>query len=187
MRELPAFERSKTAQGHGFVWSLANRILESLSAARKGRRLLKESLRRDAPRSRWSVPRRRGNASMGKSYHWTPHPGVRTDLVLRLRVPCGVVVAITPFNFPLNLVCHKVGPALAAGNAVIIKPPSDTPLSALKLVEILLEAGLPPLAIHCVTGGGRLIGEALCSNPRVRKISLRGAPRWKREFARSPG
>ena len=63
---------------------------------------------------------------------------------LRSRVPCGVVVAITPFNFPLNLVCHKVGPALAAGNAVIVKPASDTPLSALRLVEILLEAGLPP-------------------------------------------
>ena len=50
-----------------------------------------------------------------------------------LRIPCGVVIAITPFNFPLNLVCHKVGPALAAGNAVVIKPASDTPLSALKL------------------------------------------------------
>ena len=54
-----------------------------------------------------------------------------------LRVPCGVVAAIAPFNFPLNLVCHKVGPALAAGNSVIVKPASDTPLSALKLTEIL--------------------------------------------------
>ena len=60
-----------------------------------------------------------------------------------LRVPCGVVAAIAPFNFPLNLVAHKVGPALAAGNSVIVKPASDTPLSALKLTEILLEAGLP--------------------------------------------
>ena len=66
-------------------------------------------------------------------------PGQTWHLAFTLRVPCGVVAAIAPFNFPLNLVCHKVGPALAAGNSVIIKPASDTPLSALKLTEILLE------------------------------------------------
>ena len=92
-----------------------------------------------------------------------------------LRIPCGVVVAITPFNFPLNLVCHKVGPGLAAGNSVIIKPATDTPLSALKLTELLLEAGLPPEAIQCVTGSGGQIGDALCSDSRVRKISFTGS------------
>ena len=92
-----------------------------------------------------------------------------------LRVPCGVVAAITPFNFPLNLVCHKVGPALAAGNAVIIKPASDTPLSALKLTEIFVEAGLPAEAIQCVTGSGGVIGDAISSNPKVRKISFTGS------------
>ena len=66
-------------------------------------------------------------------------PGWTGQLGFTLRVPCGVVAAISPFNFPLNLVCHKVGPALAAGNSVIVKPATDTPLSALKLVEILLE------------------------------------------------
>ena len=92
-----------------------------------------------------------------------------------LRVPCGVVVAITPFNFPLNLVCHKVGPALAGGNAVIIKPASDTPLSALRLTEILLEAGLPSAGIACLTGSGGEIGAALVRDPRVRKISFTGS------------
>src|SRR5918999_143319 len=92
-----------------------------------------------------------------------------------LRVPCGVVAAITPFNFPLNLVCHKVGPALAAGNAVVVKPASDTPLSALKLVEILLEAGLPPQGIACLTGSGGELGGQLCSDERVRKISFTGS------------
>ncbi len=86
-----------------------------------------------------------------------------------------MVAAITPFNFPLNLVCHKVGPALAAGNAVILKPASDTPLSALALVEILLEAGLPPLAISCLTGPGGELGDAICADPRVRKISFTGS------------
>ena len=92
-----------------------------------------------------------------------------------LRVPCGVVAAITPFNFPLNLVCHKVGPALAAGNSVIVKPATDTPLSALKLTEIMLEAGVPPEAIQCVTGSGGVIGDAISSDPRVRKISFTGS------------
>lgn len=92
-----------------------------------------------------------------------------------LRVPCGVVAAITPFNFPLNLVCHKVGPALAAGNAIIIKPATDTPLSALKLVEILLEAGLPAEAVQCITGPGGAIGDAISTDSRVRKISFTGS------------
>ena len=60
-----------------------------------------------------------------------------------LRVPYGVVGAISPFNFPLNLVAHKLGPAIAAGNAVVLKPAGQTPISALKLAEILVEAGLP--------------------------------------------
>ncbi|MBL9094799.1 MAG: aldehyde dehydrogenase family protein [Planctomycetaceae bacterium] len=92
-----------------------------------------------------------------------------------LRVPCGVVAAITPFNFPLNLVTHKVGPALAAGNAVIVKPAGDTPLSALRLVEILLEAGLPPEGIACITGPGKVVGEALVRDARVRKVSFTGS------------
>src|SRR5262245_2015967 len=102
-------------------------------------------------------------------------PGAAGKFGFTIRVPCGVVVAITPFNFPLNLVCHKVGPALAAGNAVIVKPASDTPLSALKLVEILLEAGVPPLGIACLTGSGGELGKALCSDERVRKISFTGS------------
>ena len=77
----------------------------------------------------------------GESIPFDAAPSWTGQMGFTLRVPCGVVAAISPFNFPLNLVCHKVGPALAAGNSVIIKPASDTPLSALALTEILLEAG----------------------------------------------
>ena len=97
------------------------------------------------------------------------------QLGFTLRVPCGIVAAISPFNFPLNLVAHKVGPALAAGNAVIIKPASDTPLSALKLTEILIEAGFPPDAIQCITGSGASIGDALVGDSRIRKITFTGS------------
>ena len=102
-------------------------------------------------------------------------PGWTGQMGFTLRVPCGVVAAISPFNFPLNLVCHKVGPALAAGNSVVIKPASDTPLSALKLTEVLLEAGVPAEAVQCVTGSGGQIGDALVSDPRVRKVTFTGS------------
>ena len=114
-------------------------------------------------------------------------PGVRNELGFTLRVPCGIVAAITPFNFPLNLVCHKVGPALAAGNSVILKPASDTPLSALKLIEILLEAGLPENGISCLTGSGAMIGTGLCSDPRVRKISFTGSQEVGEQICRTAG
>ncbi|MCC7262381.1 MAG: aldehyde dehydrogenase family protein [Candidatus Latescibacteria bacterium] len=104
-----------------------------------------------------------------------------------LRVPCGIVAAITPFNFPLNLVCHKVGPALAAGNAVIVKPATDTPLSALKLTEILLEAGLPPEGIQCITGTGGTIGDGICGDARVRKISFTGSKEVGEHICRVAG
>jgi glyceraldehyde-3-phosphate dehydrogenase (NADP+) len=104
-----------------------------------------------------------------------------------LRVPCGVVVAISPFNFPLNLLCHKVGPGLAAGNAVIAKPPSDTPLSGLRFTELLLQAGLPSEGIQCITGPGGSVGEQLCKDPRVRKISFTGSPTVGEKICRVAG
>jgi glyceraldehyde-3-phosphate dehydrogenase (NADP+) len=102
-------------------------------------------------------------------------PGVKGAFGFSLRVPCGIVVAISPFNFPLNLMVHKVAPAIAAGNAVVMKPPSSTPLSSLKLAEVLLECGLPPEAISCLTGPGSEVGDALCRDSRVRKVSFTGS------------
>jgi acyl-CoA reductase-like NAD-dependent aldehyde dehydrogenase len=114
-------------------------------------------------------------------------PGGAGRIAFTLRVPCGVVVAITPFNFPLNLVCHKVGPALAGGNAVIVKPATDTPLSALKLTEILLEAGLPAEGIQCLTGPGGEIGDLLAADPRVRKITFTGSRDVGERICRTAG
>ncbi len=102
-------------------------------------------------------------------------PGWGGQFGFTMRVPVGVVAAISPFNFPLNLVCHKVGPALAAGNSVIIKPASDTPLSALMLTEALLEAGVPAEAVQCVTGSGGKIGDALVADDRIRKVTFTGS------------
>jgi len=92
------------------------------------------------------------------------------------RRPVGVIAAISPFNFPLNLVAHKVAPALAAGNSVVLKPASTTPLTAVKLCEILAEAGLPAGAINLVVGSGGTVGEWLVTDPRVAKVTFTGSP-----------
>jgi glyceraldehyde-3-phosphate dehydrogenase (NADP+) len=90
------------------------------------------------------------------------------------RFPIGIIAAITPFNDPLNLVAHKLGPAIAGGNSVVLKPATVTPLSALKLGEAFLDAGLPPKILNIVTGYGSEIGNALVSDPRIRMISFTG-------------
>jgi acyl-CoA reductase-like NAD-dependent aldehyde dehydrogenase len=92
-----------------------------------------------------------------------------------LRVPIGVVGAITPFNFPLNLVGHKVAPALAAGCAVVLKPAGQTPLSALLLAELETEAGLPPGWLNVLVGPSAEIGDVLVEDERVRLITFTGS------------
>ena len=94
-----------------------------------------------------------------------------------LRVPIGVVGAIAPFNFPLNLVAHKVAPAIAAGCPVVLKPASQTPFSAIALAELLIdECGLPAEQLHVVTGGGGTVGNALVDHPDVALITFTGSP-----------
>lgn len=93
-----------------------------------------------------------------------------------LRSPLGVVAAITPFNFPLNLVAHKVAPALAAGNTIVLKPAEETPLTAILLAECLREAGLPDGVLELVHGPGETTGEALVRHPGPAKVSFTGSP-----------
>ena len=92
-----------------------------------------------------------------------------------IRVPYGIVGAITPFNFPLNLVAHKIGPAIAGGNAVVHKPAGQTPISGIKLAEALVDAGLPPGWLNVVCGSGAEIGGALVEDERVSAISFTGS------------
>ena len=92
------------------------------------------------------------------------------------RRPVGVIAAISPFNFPLNLVAHKVAPALAAGNTLVLKPATTTPLAAVKLCQVLMDAGLPAGAINLVNGEGATVGEWLVTDPRVDKITFTGSP-----------
>ncbi len=102
-------------------------------------------------------------------------PAGEGKLAFTLRVPLGVVGAITPFNFPLNLVAHKLAPALAAGCAVVLKPASQTPLSSLLLAELESEAGLPPGWLNVLVGPAAEIGDVLVEDERVRMITFTGS------------
>jgi acyl-CoA reductase-like NAD-dependent aldehyde dehydrogenase len=91
------------------------------------------------------------------------------------RVPLGVIVAITPFNFPLNLVLHKVAPAIAAGNTVVLKPAEKTPLSSILIHDLFIEAGLPKGALNILQGPGPEIVEPLIKHPLVKKVTFTGS------------
>lgn len=104
-------------------------------------------------------------------------PSGEGKLGFTLRLPIGVVGAIAPFNFPLNLVVHKVAPAIAAGCPVVLKPASQTPFSSIVLAEMLIdECGLPPEYLQIVTGGGGTVGNALVDHPEIALITFTGSP-----------
>ena len=175
MRKLPGYERFQILRKTADALLARHQELGKLISLEEGKTLAEGVFEVTRAAETMELSAEEAKRLGGEVLPLDGAPGGAGKLGFTIRVPCGVVVAITPFNFPLNLVCHKVGPALAAGNAVIVKPASDTPLSALKLVEILLEAGLPPLAIACLTGSGGELGKLLCGDERVRKISFTGS------------
>src|SRR6266581_3558719 len=116
------------------------------------------------------------------------NPGTGQDKIgFTLRQPCGIVVAISPFNYPALLVLHKLAPALAAGNAVVLKPARSTPLTALALAACFVDAGLPEGVLSVLTGSGAVLGDALVSDPRVRKVSFTGSTATGEHISRVAG
>ena len=187
MAQLSGYQRWKILRTAADIMAARNEELGQLISREEGK-VITEG-RGEASRAVETIM---GSAEEAKRIHGetVPLDGDPTGnkkLGFTLRIPCGVVAAIAPFNFPLNLVCHKVGPALAAGNSVIVKPASDTPLSALKLTEILLEAGLPAEGIQCITGSGGEIGDRLVQDRRVRKITFTGSREIGERICRMAG
>ncbi|MGM0900779.1 MAG: aldehyde dehydrogenase family protein [Bacillota bacterium] len=123
----------------------------------------------------------------GETITFDQMPGSENRYGYYQRVPIGIVGAITPFNDPLNLVAHKVGPAIAAGNAIIVKPATVTPISALLLAEAFAEAGLPEKVLSVITGYGNEIGDVLVTHPAVRMISFTGGLNAGEEIVRKAG
>jgi len=113
------------------------------------------------------------------------HPGRPDAFLMTIREPVGVVGAITPWNFPLLQAMWKIAPALALGNAVVLKPASVTPLTALMFGELLAEAGLPPGAFQVVPGPGPVVGKAMAEHPGIDKISFTGETETGKAILRS--
>jgi glyceraldehyde-3-phosphate dehydrogenase (NADP+) len=187
MRRLPAHERAAILNRAADLMDDACEEIARTITAEEGKPLaeaLGEAARGPAL---FRLAAAEGARMHGETLPLDASPGGDDKLGFTLRQPCGVVVAISPFNYPLLLVAHKVAPALAAGNAVVLKPASQTPLTALKLTELLLEAGLPPHALQTITGPGGELGDALCSDERVRKISFTGSAEVGRQIAQVAG
>ena len=102
-------------------------------------------------------------------------PGTQDRIGYTKRVPLGVVSAITPFNFPFNLVAHKLGPAFAVGNTVVLKPATQTPLSSIVMAEIFQQAGLPDGCLQIVTGSGGELSDTLVTHRHVKKVTFTGS------------
>ena len=124
---------------------------------------------------------------VGETLPFDSRVGSENRVGYYVRVPVGVIAAISSFNDPLTVAAHKVGPALAAGNAVVLKPASATPLSALRLADDLAAAGLPPGRLNVLTGRGEEVGAALVADPRVRMVTFTGSVAAGEQVARAAG
>lgn len=173
--------RNMTVYNRAQVLFKAAKIVEgrqedfAKTIAREGSKTIKEA-RKEARRcvNTLIISAEEAKRIQGETIPFSSFPGGEKRRGYYERVPIGVVLAITPFNDPLNLVAHKLGPAVAAGNSVILKPATVTPLSGIKLVEAFVEAGLPPLVMQVLTGYGAEIGDPLVKDARVRMISFTG-------------
>ncbi|MFY4777122.1 aldehyde dehydrogenase family protein [Metabacillus sp. RGM 3146] len=123
----------------------------------------------------------------GETIPFDQVPGSENRVGYYYRFPIGIIGAITPFNDPLNLVAHKVGPAIASGNAIIVKPATVTPLSALMLAKAFAHAGLPSKILSVITGFGSEIGDVLVTHPAIRMISFTGGMEAGEEIVRKAG
>ncbi len=173
-RALSTYERSRILLGA--AETVAQNLEDfAVTIAREGSKTIREA-RKEARRcvNTLTISGEEAKRLIGETIPFDSFPGGEQRRGHFERVPIGVVLAITPFNDPLNLVAHKLGPAIAGGNAVILKPATVTPLSALKLTEALVEAGLPAGVLQCLTGHGAVLGDALVSDPRVRMVSFTG-------------
>ena len=160
----------------------------AVTIAREGSKTIKEA-RKETSRciDTITISGEEARRLVGETIPFDSRVGSENRIGYYYRFPIGIVVAITPFNDPLNLVAHKVGPAIAAGNSVVLKPATVTPLSALKLAQAFVDAGLPPDILNVVTGYGHEIGDALVTDPRVRMISFTGGTEAGLEITKKAG
>jgi len=186
-RKMTVYERAKILYKTAEI--VSNRLEEfAVTIAKEGSKTIREA-RKEAMRcvNTLTISAEETKRILGETIPFDSFPGGENRIGYYYRFPIGIILAITPFNDPLNLVAHKLGPALAAGNSVILKPATVTPLSALKLAEVMLEAGLPPEVLQVITGSGVKLGEVLVPDERVRMVSLTGGLEAGKEVAKIAG
>jgi len=176
MAELPAHRRGEILRRAAELIRERREEFACTIAAEAGKALKFARIEVDRGISTFTVASEEAKRIHGETVPMDAVPAGEGYFGFWVRRPVGVVAAITPFNFPLNLVAHKVAPALAAGNSVVLKPASSTPLTAVLLCQVLQEAGLPPGAVNLVVGPGSTVGEWLVTDPRVAKVSFTGSP-----------
>ena len=176
MAELPAHRRGEILRRVAELIRERREEFARTIAAEAGKALKFARIEVDRGISTFTVASEEAKRIHGETVPMDAVPAGEGYFGFWVRRPVGVVAAITPFNFPLNLVAHKVAPALAAGNSVVLKPASSTPLTAVLLCQVLQEAGLPPGAVNLVVGPGSTVGEWLVTDPRVAKVSFTGSP-----------
>jgi acyl-CoA reductase-like NAD-dependent aldehyde dehydrogenase len=176
MAEMPAHKRSAILLRTAALIRVRADDLAKTIAAESGKALKFARTEVDRAQSTFTIASEEAKRLHGETIPLDAVPAGEGYFGFWTRRPVGVIAAISPFNFPLNLVAHKVAPALAAGNTLVLKPATTTPLAAVKLCEILQEAGLPPGAINLVVGSGSTVGEWLVTDPRVDKITFTGSP-----------
>jgi len=160
----------------------------AITIAREGSKTIKEA-RKEANRcvNTLRISAEESKRILGETIPFNSFPGGENRVGYYYRFPIGIILAITPFNDPLNLVAHKLGPAIAAGNSVILKPATVTPLSALKLAEAFIESGLPAECLQVITGNGSEIGPVLVKSEDIRMISFTGGLDAGKEITKIAG
>ena len=176
MAEMPANKRADILSRTAALLHERKEMFARTIAAEAGKALKYARMEADRAFSIFTIAAEEAKRIHGETIPLDAVPAGEGYFGFWTRRPVGVIAAISPFNFPLNLVAHKVAPAIAAGNTLVLKPASSTPLTAVKLCEVLEEAGLPPGAINLVVGSGGTVGEWLITDPRVAKITFTGSP-----------
>jgi acyl-CoA reductase-like NAD-dependent aldehyde dehydrogenase len=178
---LPAHRRAEILDHTADLLAERRDELARTIASEAGKPLKAARIEADRAVSTFTMAAVEARRLAGEAVPMDASPAGAGKLAFTLRTPIGVVGAISPFNFPLNLVAHKVAPALAAGCAVVLKPASQTPVSALALAELELEAGLPPGWLNVVVGPSSELGDVLVEDERVRLITFTGSSEvgWK--------
>lgn len=187
MAELPAHRRGEILRKAAELIRERKEEFARTIAAEAGKALKYARIEVDRAVSTFTVASEEAKRVHGETVPMDAVPAGEGYFGFWVRRPVGVVAAITPFNFPLNLVAHKVAPALAAGNAVVLKPATATPLTAVLLCQVLAEAGLPAGALNLVVGPGGTVGEWLVTDPRVAKVSFTGSPTVGRRITEIAG